>query len=186
MIIRFLEAWLRRVWGIEANDEVSVNNALKAVQITWVFAIIFLFVWSLHEIYNMFKNYVVADWIPMILLGLQVFVFGLFHFILKNNSIPKKILASWIFGVILLSVCILYNISITPVLSIDIITTLLSLQLVIFIFSRFILEHKTKKDIIKEEQHPPIWQARNTRGIIFGIVLGVVLIYITIFHLLLR
>ena len=184
VIIKLLEAWLRKVWGVEVNDEVNVNIALKAVQTTWVFSIAFLFAWSLYEIYKIFISHISVDLIPMILLGLQVPIFGLSHVILKNNSISKKILVSWIFGIVFLSAYILYNTIITPVPAIDIIAIpviLLSLKLVVFIFSRFILEKKIRKEINKER--PSIWQARDIRGIILIIVLFLVLTNISLFFI---
>ena len=112
--------------------------------------ILFLLMWSVYGICNLIINQVSLNVIPMILLLLQIVIFGVANYLMEvENKALKAFRISWIFGIMFLFAWLLYEVysTFTPNLFV---LTLLSLHMIIFQLSYTILENKMKKEPTKE------------------------------------
>jgi len=142
-----------KAWGFDKSDEIGMEAALKAMRISWIFSIVFLLAWSLHEAYNARINYVPMNVIPGIWLVLQTAILGLAYIILriKDKECPftglKAIRISWIFGTVFLFAWFFLSFR-EPI---PILFPTLFLWVGIFEASRVILEDKMRKGTDKGE-----------------------------------
>lgn len=141
---------------MEIEDRIS-----KAIRISWMFGIIFLSVWLLHNFYNVFVNDVPANTFLLTLFLLQIVIFELSHTILENKmkeineEDPQEItlravMSAWIFSIIFLlgwSAYEIYNAYMYNELVKAFPFILLLLQMATFRLLHFILKNRVYKAI---------------------------------------